>query len=106
MVAVSVAHSGVAAVAPVSVAVTPRGSRAVTTPLTTSSSPSSTGLTKRTAAVPRAPRGAERRHEGLGHVGVDGHAGDEGAAEAVPPRGGIVVDLVLAGRGILRGHAI
>ncbi len=54
MVAVSVAHSGVAAVAPVSVAVTPLGSRAVTTPLTTSSSPSSTGLTKRTAAVPRA----------------------------------------------------
>src|SRR5919204_2919411 len=53
IVAVSVAQSGVAAVAAVSVAVTPLGSRAVTTPVTVTSSPSSTGFLKRTLAVPR-----------------------------------------------------
>src|SRR5204863_202363 len=51
MVAVSVAHSGVAAVDALSVAVTPVASRAVTTPLTTTSSPSRTGFTKQERTV-------------------------------------------------------
>src|SRR5204863_7048714 len=54
----------------------------------------------------REPRGAERRDERLAHVGVHGHAGDELPAEAVAPRGGVVVDLVLTRRGVRRGHAI
>src|SRR5438034_301564 len=52
------------------------------------------------------PGRAERDGQRLRHVGVHGHAGDEGAAEAVAPRGGVVVDLVLAGRRVLRGHPI
>jgi hypothetical protein len=55
---VSVAHTAVLAVPAVSVAVTPRLSRAVMSPVTVTSSPSITGFTKRTLAVPRASHAA------------------------------------------------
>src|SRR5881296_800667 len=54
----------------------------------------------------REPRGAEHRRERLRHVRVHGDAGHERAREAVAPGRDVVVDLVLAGGRVLRGHAI
>ncbi|OLD76991.1 MAG: hypothetical protein AUG87_06290 [Candidatus Rokubacteria bacterium 13_1_20CM_4_70_14] len=52
------AHSPAAAVDATSVAVTPLASRPTTVPATVSSSPSSTGSTNLTAAVPRSSQAA------------------------------------------------
>jgi hypothetical protein len=41
------------------------------------------------------PRRAERLGQRMGQVGVHGHTGDEGTAEAELPRNLVVVDLVL-----------
>jgi hypothetical protein len=57
------------------------------------------------------PRAAEDLHDGMRHVRVHGDAGHEPAGEAVRPRHGVVVDLVLRrgsrvvrSRRVRRGH--